>query len=141
MKKPDWIIHLVCIESPAGFIDAHTHGMREKYNHLEFQMVLPVSPETIGKILNLLGDRVRNGDCFHDGEMVSDILVGYDVKLRKMVENGEELLRVMLPDEKGRFPGDVGCEPMFSVQDRPLAELKRYFVPKSGIDYAGNIKS
>lgn len=74
--------------------------MREKYNHLEFQIVLPLSPETIGRILNLLGDRVRNGNCFHDGEMASDVLVGYDVKLRKMVEDGEELLRVMLPGQE-----------------------------------------
>ena len=65
-KKIDWIIHLVtngaqceeCGEVESGFLpymcNAHTHGM-ERYNHLDFQIVLNYPPNEIGRILNEFG--------------------------------------------------------------------------------------
>ena len=73
MPKLDWIIEIigngvVCnkcgkVEDsfPEYICNAHTHGMN-KYDHLDFQLVLHISDEDIGYILNSLGLRVRSGD-------------------------------------------------------------------------------
>ena len=77
MKKVNWIIHLVndvycdmCENSMDEFLpyacNAHTHGMQQ-YQHPDFQLVLMLPPEEIGRILNTLGMRVQRGESFHDG--------------------------------------------------------------------------
>ena len=80
----DWIIHLVkngniCEESgevEMGLLpnacNAHTHGM-ERYNHLNFQLVLNYSNEEIMRILNTLGCMVRDGLRFEDGDLIEGI--------------------------------------------------------------------
>ena len=61
-QKIDWLIHLVangacdeCGEVETDFLpymcNAHTHGL-ERYGHLDFQMVLFLPTEEIGRILN-----------------------------------------------------------------------------------------
>lgn len=72
MAKIDWIIHccangVVCDgynKVETGFLqyacNAHTHGM-ERYHHMDFQMVLFLPLEEIGRILNTLGLRVQAG--------------------------------------------------------------------------------
>ena len=63
-QKIDWLIHLVangacdeCGEVETDFLpymcNAHTHGL-ERYGHLDFQMVLFLPTEEIGRILNTL---------------------------------------------------------------------------------------
>ena len=75
MPKLDWIIEIigngvVCAKSgkvedsfPEYICNAHTHGMN-KYDHPDFQLVLHISDEDIGYILNSLGLRVRSGEQF-----------------------------------------------------------------------------
>lgn len=92
MAKIDWIIHCCangvicdgCNKVETGFLkntcNAHTHGM-EKYHHMDFQMVLFLPPEEIGRILNTLGLRVQAGERFHDGDLVSGIYEDCDIRL------------------------------------------------------------
>ena len=90
-QKIDWVIHLVangacdeCGEIETGFLpymcNAHTHGL-ERYGHLDFQMVLFLPTEEIGRILNTLGLRVQSGERFRSGDMVSGIYEDCDVRL------------------------------------------------------------
>lgn len=90
-QKIDWLIHLVangacdeCGEVETDFLpymcNAHTHGL-ERYGHLDFQMVLFLPTEEIGRILNTLGLRVQSGERFRSGDMVSGIYEDCDVRL------------------------------------------------------------
>ena len=138
--KPDWIIHMVangvaceeCGEMEEPFPDyicnAHTHGM-EKYGHLDFQMVLRLSPQMIGYTLNSLGDMVRSGRHFKAGDTVEELFENYKVRLDAFQECGRTVLRVIIPDDQHRFPEDKHCKYPYSFQtftQEMLEDMKRY---------------
>lgn len=126
-QKRDWIIHYVknddkctlCDEKVNGMINGfaniHTHGM-EKYKHPDFQLVLNYSMQTAGYILNTLGDRVRAGEQFKNGDYVKGIFMDCDVRLDSFKEDGRNVLRVIVPDECNIFPDEVGCDMKYQVQ-------------------------
>lgn len=122
-EKPDWIIHQVIDswnEAPDSMmLNAHTHGL-EKYGHMDFQVVLNCEDKLVGYILNAFGYRVRNGEKFNDGDMVDGIFSEVPVKLLKTIEGGRELLRVIIPDNEGRFPGDPECADVYRLQEIPM---------------------
>ena len=131
----DWIIHLVgngmacaeCGKVENPFIEdacnAHTHGM-EKYGHPDFQMVIHANPKDISYILNTLGMRVKNGERFKAGDMVSGIFLDCDVRLDEFQECDRKVLRVIIPDGKNRFPEDPACDYPYSFQTLPLEQLE-----------------
>ena len=125
-RKTDWVIHLVtnsvcdaCGKKETGFLpylcNAHTHGM-EKYGHLNFQLVLALPCREIGRVLNTLGMRVRAGERFQAGDMVSGIYENCNVRLDKVQETGRQVLRVVIPDSANRFPEDAQCETPYRLQ-------------------------
>lgn len=127
MEKIDWIIHccangVVCEECKKvemGFLqyacNAHTHGM-ERYHHMDFQMVLYLPFEEIGRILNTLGLRVQAGERFHDGNLVSGIYEDCDIRLDEYEETGRRVLRVVIPDKYNVFPEEENCMPVYRLQ-------------------------
>ena len=131
----DWVIHFVangvacaeCGKMEDTFIEyacnAHTHGM-QKYNHMDFQMVLHTSQEDMGYILNTLGMRVRKGERFKPGDMVSGIFLDCDIRLDEFQECDRKVLRVIIPDGKNRFPEDPNCDYPYSFQTWPLERLE-----------------
>lgn len=113
----NWIVHHVFGYDPSGnFANNHTHGM-EQYGHLDFQLVLNISPLIAQEILNNLGVRVRDGDRFKPGDMVDNIITNYAVHLVLKVDSERPVLRVLLPDPNGLFPGDKGCQEPYSLQE------------------------
>ncbi len=140
MLPPDWVIHMVangvrCEECgevedsfPNYICNAHTHGM-EKYNHVDFQMVLHLSQQEICYVLNSLGDRVRAGERFNAGDMVNGIFEDCPVRLDMFQECNRTVLRVIIPDGQNRFPEDKHCKYPYSFQTFTLEALeavKRY---------------
>lgn len=75
-------------------------------------------------ILNSLGLRVKAGERFKDGDAVSNILEGFDIRLKEFFDNGETVLRVLLPDPKGRFPDDPECQCIYAMQQESIERLK-----------------
>lgn len=136
MPKMDWIIEFcgngvvceTCGKVEEGFPDyicnAHTHGM-EKYNHLDFQMVIHTNPNTLCYMLNLLCYRVQQGERFKAGDMVEGIFVDYLIRLDAFEEDGRTVLRAIIPDSRNRFPEDSTCDYPYSYQLVPTDELKR----------------
>lgn len=136
MAKIDWIIHCCangvicgdCGTVETGFIpntcNAHTHGM-EKYHHMDFQMVLFLPLEEIGRILNTLGLRVQTGERFQSGDMVSGIYEDCDIRLDAYEETGRTVLRVMIPDKYNIFPEDERCMPVYRLQLLKTEKLYR----------------
>ena len=127
-KKIDWIIHYVangvaCDECggvedsfPPFMCNAHTHGM-QKYGHLDFQIVISLGMSLAGTLLNDIGLRVQAGEQFQDGDVISDLIQGYDVKLIEVQETSRTVLRIIFPDTNGCFPGDEGCEYPYDQQE------------------------
>lgn len=136
----DWIIHCVmdgaaCDECGAvetGFIpyavNAHTHGM-EKYGHMDFQLVLRLPVEEIGRILNTMGMRVQRGERFKAGDMVSGIYSDCKVRLDEFEEYGRTVLRVVIPDKHNLFPEDPDCMEVYKLQ---LLETDDLYIGNEG---------
>ena len=132
-QKIDWVIHLVangacdeCGEIETGFLpymcNAHTHGL-ERYGHLDFQMVLFLPTEEIGRILNTFGLRVQSGERFRSGDMVSGIYEDCDVRLDEYEETGRKVLRVIIPDANNIFPEEGDCMLPYCLQFLKTDEL------------------
>lgn len=126
MGKVDWIIHLVangacdeCGKNEDSFLpflcNAHTHGM-QKYNHMDFQLVLHLPNKEIMRILNTLGLMVQDGIIFHDGDYVHGIYEDCVIQLRSFMETDRYVLRAILPDKQNRFPEQTGCEAPYCLQ-------------------------
>lgn len=142
MPKIDWVIHMigngiVCSDCgkvensfPQYIGDFHTHGL-SKYGHPELQMVLHMPPEDIGYVLNILGMRVQSGEQFHAGQLVEDIFVDCPVRLDAFEAYGKQLLRVIIPDEKKRFPEDPDCSYPYNHQLVPTDQLQKRGGPLS----------
>lgn len=133
-EKPEWIIHLVadgvececCGNEENSFLEyacnAHTHGM-EKYGHKDFQLVLQLSAQEIGRILNTMGNRVRAGERFKAGDLVSGIYEDCDIRLVEFEESGRKVLRVVIPDGNNAFPEEQGCMWPYTLQKMTTKEL------------------
>ena len=136
MAEIDWIIHFIgngvfcpdCGKVETGFpqyiCNAHTHGM-EKYGHPDFQVVIHMSTQNIGYVLNLLGLRVQAGERFSAGDLVSGVFEDCPVRLDAFEETGRQVLRVVIPDGKNRFPEDPHCDYPYSFQKLPLEHLTK----------------
>lgn len=126
-KEKDCIIHLctagVSYDSNGELenlripfaCNAHTHGM-DKYNHLDFQVVLPLSTNVIYGILARLCKRVQAGDRFQSGDYVSHIVEGGQIRLDEFEESGRKVLRAIIPDENGAFPESPMCSDAVRLQ-------------------------
>jgi len=115
-KKVDWIYHYVangvqcgeCGEVENSFpqyvCDAHTHGMN-RYNHLEFQVIIDYGPEEVGRLLNTMGRRVQSGERFKNNDVVKGLYLDCDVHLWEMSDaSGRSVLRLIIPDKQNRMP-------------------------------------
>ncbi len=133
--KIDWVILLnrngarcagcgkIINDFAPNMCNVRTLGLKEKYGHLEFQIVLDIGDDMLGYILNVFGLRVQAGERFYDGQILNDILKDYDVKLMAMEDDGEKVLRVIIPDANHKYPQDAGCAAYYNLQALPTDVL------------------
>jgi Domain of unknown function (DUF4262) len=108
LKRYGWLAHIVTDDpaSPTGF-NWHTHGLQERYDHRDFQIVCPLLPNVAHQIGATLADRVKAGETFGSGQKLAQILRGEMlIKLIAATECGRPVLRVILPDRAGKL--DLG---------------------------------
>ena len=129
----NWIIHYVTNNTgkveegenkakkyfPDYMCNVHTHGLNA-YTHKDFQVVLDIGRESTVFLLNSLAEKVRDGEVFSDGEKIKGVYADCEVKLASVKEGNRDVLRVLIPDENNRFPGDEGCSYPYSEQERVL---------------------
>lgn len=126
-NKIDWVYHYVAngVECaicgkeedcfPCGICDAHTHGMN-KYGHLEFQVIIDGGPKETGRLLNTMGLRVQNGECFKSGDEIEGLYLDCNVQLREMPDvSGKPVLRLVIPDAKNKLP-EEGADYPYCLQ-------------------------
>jgi hypothetical protein len=108
LKRYGWLAHIVTDDptSPTGF-NWHPHGLQERYDHRDFQIVCPLPPKVAHQIGTTLADRVKAGETFGSGQKLAQIVKGEMlVKLIAATECGRPVLRVILPDPRGKL--DLG---------------------------------
>lgn len=134
--KPDWQIMLsrngmecencgaVSYEYIDGVAHATTYGLESAYQHPEFELVLNLPDNDIGYLLNLFGRLVREGIKFEDGMLIGGVFMDCDVRIEKIPKDNN-LLRIVIPDGRNRWPKDKHCDPSYAVQAKPMDELTR----------------
>ncbi|WP_066297456.1 DUF4262 domain-containing protein [Bacillus sp. FJAT-29937] len=119
----NWTVHYV-FETElcefGGLCNYHTHGLKENYDHLDFQVVLPLNPKTIDPILGMMVNQIKEGRVFESDKKAGQVLRGFDVLFKEFHDGNRKVLRLILPDPNGKFPGDEGCQEPYS---RQLEEL------------------
>ncbi len=94
---------------------AHTHGLMERFEHLDVQVVLPATPETIQALLAPIAVAVTRGRRFGAGDEVRGV---FNVPLRfvERPEGGRTVLRALFPDPEGRWPDDPNVAAGYELQ-------------------------
>ena len=112
MKKHGWIVHFVPDDeqSPTG-TNIHTHGLQENFGHPDFQLIVPLPQKMAHNILINLADRVKAGEVFTDGQVVTGVIRGFEVKMVTATETGRVVLRVVIPAKDGKLDREEMSEP------------------------------
>ena len=122
LSKCGFIIHMVLPTGGSKWMNYHTHGMPEHFDHQDLQIVFPVSEEQCQSYMWAIIDKIKDGAKYKPGDSDSRILtlVGTEepipVEFSAAVECGRNVLRVLIPDKKGRPPSDKLCEFPYSGQ-------------------------
>lgn len=126
-KMDKWIMHYVSDSAcdmcgsnhkkyfKEGLSNIHTHGMREMYNHPEFQIVLDIDPSAASYLLNGFCQLVKDGRRFKAGDIVSGVGL-CDISLFEATDNGKKVLRIIIPDTSYRLPDDKDCDFPYNLQ-------------------------
>jgi hypothetical protein len=111
MEKHGWIVHYVTHDhdcSPTG-VNIHTHGLPEKFGHLDIQIVCPLSQMVAHGVLYNCVAKIKEGKTFVPGEVVEGLVTnGYKVKFVQAREMGRDVLRLIIPDKSNNVErGDL----------------------------------
>ena len=105
-EKHGWYSHLVADEPrpnlPTGF-NAHTHGLPDKYDHPDFELVISIPQQVVGSIFWSLTKRIAGGERFEPGQEVSEVIQKFNIKLIPAFRDDEEVLRIILPNAEGKL--------------------------------------
>jgi len=105
LEKYGWVAHFVMDDKqyPNG-TNYHTHGLRERYHHLDLQICLPIKHELAHSIFDAAIARIKEGWVFVPNKAYYNILDGgMAVSTIAVPEEGRALLRLILPDENGGY--------------------------------------
>lgn len=114
MKKYGFFMHYVPVQE--NYINAHTHGIEKTWSHPDLQIVLRVQTETINSLMHSVVDLIKAGEKIWPGRNYHKILQKYPVRFVEAEETGRKVLRMILPDKAGHFPGDDGVSEWFEGQ-------------------------
>lgn len=96
-------------------INAHTHGFDISWDHLDFQIVLPLPPKIVSGLLSTLAERVKKGERFEPDTEIEGA-TSFGCKLVGATECDRPVLRVIFPDPTGKYPGDEGVAEGYAEQ-------------------------
>jgi hypothetical protein len=98
-----FVVHIVPDQpdSPTGF-SCHTHGLPASFGHPDFEVVLPLPYEAAGELLARLVARVKAGARYAAGDREDRVADAGDVAFAAATECGRDVLRVIVPDPRGR---------------------------------------
>ncbi len=110
LQKHGWIIHDV---AKTG---SHTHGLRENFDHPDLEVALNIPDDTAHRVLTAAVENIKKGKRYEDGQKRDQIIENGEVLFKKSKRREREMLRIILPDPQGLFPGDPGCQEEYAAQ-------------------------
>lgn len=113
-----FIIHFVAQQNyrpkkPFDIVDVHTHGVIEKWDHPELQIIFnlgSISQEIMGQIIHNAVHLIKNGTVLVPGEEYEEIIEKYKVGIMSPKAG---IVRIILPDAEGNTHSE---EPSFALQ-------------------------
>lgn len=93
----------------------HTHGLAENLNHSDLQIALNLEKESVEMLLNILTDNIAEGYKYREGRS-TQVIEGMEVEFKLFDEDNRKVLRLILPDDEGRFPSDEECQEPYNKQ-------------------------
>lgn len=123
MKRWGWIVHYVFEheEQLEPFLNVHTHGLTEKHGHPDLQICLAaklgVPPGVVHTLIHAAVRQIEAGVVFKHGSQSDQVMESYAVRFVDAKENGRPVLRILLPDKSGAFPGDPACRGPLASQE------------------------
>lgn len=112
MQKFGFYVHAVSDPYAPNDVNMHTHGFEESWGHADFQICLPMDPQTAAGIFHSLADHIKGGKKFELGYYDGLVQDGYRVKFVNALESGRNVLRVILPQQNGVIDsGGMTIEP------------------------------
>ena len=107
LEKTGWYAHYVFGETPDR-MNIHTHGLRELFDHPDLQIVFPLPQETAHGILTTLCDRIKAGEKFKAGDMLSKVIrPPFLIRLIDAQEGDRDVLRLVFPDKDNNIDEDT----------------------------------
>jgi hypothetical protein len=117
LQKYGWFVHYVPGDDPLP-LNAHTHGVKENFNHPDIQIVLPIDTKVLHGVFVSVLDNIReNAVTYEAGKQYDDVLMRFPVQFKKAIECEREVLRLILPDPNGFFPDHPMCDENYREQD------------------------
>jgi hypothetical protein len=130
--------HVIMIpEDDEGPSFAYSIGLYRTFGHPEI-IIFGLDLDLMNLMINLIGEEIRQGRRFADGESASGILEGYEVRFLHVVRRhypehfgyahwyykGDDFpaLQCVWPDRQGLFPTDAGYAETLPVRQPLLAE-------------------
>lgn len=121
MKAEGWIIEVISDTKDSKCAtgtgrDAHTHGIEEKFGHMDLQCVLPINADLVGDIFHRIVKMIKEGTKFESGKCYGDIVNNkYKIRFLTAMEGDREVLRIIIPDKNGKLHKEL-MEEKFRVQ-------------------------
>jgi Domain of unknown function (DUF4262) len=125
VQEHGWSVQLIPEGGDGEPAFAYSVGLHKTVGAGEL-IVLGLGLDSMGAMINRLGDKLRAGERPRPGEDIDEILEGFPVRLRRVATRQDErahvgyalwfnggadfpLWQVLWPDREGRFPGEPGC--------------------------------
>lgn len=117
LERYGWVAHYVMDDTAyPNKTNYHTHGLSENYNHPDLEICLPIRPEHAHAIFKAAVGRIKEGFVFKTGQTYSNIMTGgVSVTFVQVDNDGPVRLRILLPDENGRYEAPFYKEQLESV--------------------------
>ena len=116
LQEYGWYMHSILAEDIDGIhANYHTHGLRDNFNHQDLQIALNMDPEAAHSVL-YHNRRNKEREKFEQGIEYTNIIEGYPIIMKSFVEMDREVLRVLLPDERGILPTRPECDECYKTQ-------------------------
>lgn len=106
LRTKGWYTQYVQDDSECPFcMNIHTHGVKESFDHPDFQICINLSPQVAHEILSMLVYRIKKGERFYVNTDYDDIGEGYTSRFIFAREAGRVVLRLCIPNERNKFEG------------------------------------
>ncbi|MEH6942586.1 DUF4262 domain-containing protein [Bacillus sp. JJ722] len=112
LDKQGWFYQY---EEVGSIANIHTHGLAENLNHFDLQIVLKLDEELVQMLFNTIIENIAEGYKYREGRS-NQVIDGIEVEFKVFEEDDRKVLRLILPDEEGRFPNDEGCQEPYNKQ-------------------------